>query len=124
MIVHDAVGEELAMDTIQEEPEPESEDPKGSLPPQPVRTRKAKDLQTKLGVGRPKAAGGTGARAITKSTSVPRGRRGKSSRTTSKVDETIPEGLASPFVIPSEWHLPVVLRDRNVTARTYEGTVR
>ncbi|KAK0245839.1 hypothetical protein EDD85DRAFT_35219 [Armillaria nabsnona] len=44
----------------------------------PPRTRKAKETQTKLGVGRPVAAGGSGARAVTKSTNITNGKRGKS----------------------------------------------
>lgn len=95
MVVHDIVEEEPAMEVVQEEaePEPEIEDPKESVLLKPVRTRKSKDSQTKLGVGRPKAAGGSGARAVTKSTSVPRGRGRKPSRMMSRVDATIPEGL-------------------------------
>ncbi|TFK30570.1 hypothetical protein FA15DRAFT_662558 [Coprinopsis marcescibilis] len=59
--------------------------------PAPVRTRKAKDLQTSLGVGRPKAVGGAGARAVTKSFSTQRSRRGQSSRMMSRVEATIEE---------------------------------
>ncbi|KAK0208355.1 hypothetical protein DFS33DRAFT_1379881 [Desarmillaria ectypa] len=47
------------------------------LPP-PPRTRKAKETQSKLGVGRPVAAGGSGARAVTKSVNIVNGKRGKS----------------------------------------------
>ncbi|KAG7450376.1 uncharacterized protein BT62DRAFT_927676 [Guyanagaster necrorhizus] len=47
-------------------------------PHPPPRTRKAKETQTRLGVGRPVAAGGTGARAVTKSANVTNGKRGKS----------------------------------------------
>lgn len=39
-------------------------------PPPVTRTRKAKETQLRLGVGRPKVAGGAGARAVTKSFSV------------------------------------------------------
>lgn len=94
IIIHDIEEEEPGspMDTIQEEVQLDVEGTKSNQHPQPIRTRKAKDLQTKLGVGRPAAAGGSGARAVTKSTSVPRGRRRKSSRTLSRVDATIPEG--------------------------------
>ncbi|KAK0465174.1 uncharacterized protein EV420DRAFT_944439 [Desarmillaria tabescens] len=44
----------------------------------PPRTRKAKETQSKLGVGRPVAAGGSGARAVTKSVNIANGKRGKS----------------------------------------------
>ncbi|KAJ2928870.1 hypothetical protein H1R20_g8279, partial [Candolleomyces eurysporus] len=67
--------------------------PTETQPSLPPRTRKAKDLQTRLGVGRPKLAGGSGARAVTKSTStsIQRGKRGKSSRMLSRVEPTIEE---------------------------------
>jgi hypothetical protein len=45
-----------------------------------VRTRKAKETQRRLGVGKPKAAGGNGARSVTRAISPSKGRRGRSSR--------------------------------------------
>ena len=46
------------------------------LPPPPTtRTRKAKETQLRLGVGRPKAVGGVGARAVTKSFSLAKNKR-------------------------------------------------
>ncbi|KAG7099345.1 hypothetical protein E1B28_001201 [Marasmius oreades] len=60
-------------------------------PPTLPRTRKAKDTQRRLGVGRPIAAGGSGARAATKSMSVTKSRRGKGSRSVAPVEATIPE---------------------------------
>lgn len=59
------------------------------------RTRKAKELQTRLGVGRPVAAGGSGPRAVTKSSSIPRGRRGKSGKAMQPTEATIEEGKQS-----------------------------
>ncbi|KAI0068415.1 hypothetical protein BV25DRAFT_1818823 [Artomyces pyxidatus] len=56
-----------------------------------TRTRKAKEGQLRLGVGRPIAAGGSGARAVTKSVSTAKGRRGKSSRSLKPVEDTILE---------------------------------
>ncbi|RXW24771.1 hypothetical protein EST38_g1073 [Candolleomyces aberdarensis] len=72
--------------------------PSETQPSLPPRTRKAKDLQTRLGVGRPKLAGGSGARAVTKSTStsIQRGKRGKSSRMLSRVEPTIEEEVEPP----------------------------
>ncbi|TDL28398.1 hypothetical protein BD410DRAFT_780897 [Rickenella mellea] len=72
-------------------------------PPTPVvatRTRTAKDIQRRLGVGRPVIAGGSGARAITKSLSVGKATRGKNSKTLKPVEETIEEEptTASPIV--------------------------
>ncbi|KAI6044954.1 hypothetical protein EDC04DRAFT_179654 [Pisolithus marmoratus] len=61
-------------------------------PRQPPRTRKAKETQYRLGVGRPAVAGGSGARAITKSVSVSRkSRRGKSSASVKPSEATITE---------------------------------
>ncbi|KAK0506085.1 hypothetical protein EDD18DRAFT_1342413 [Armillaria luteobubalina] len=54
-------------------------EPVAPVQPHPhPRTRKAKETQTKLGVGRPVAAGGSGARAVTKSMNIINGKRGKS----------------------------------------------
>ena len=47
-------------------PQPVSQPP----PPPVMRTRKAKETQLRLGVGRPKVVGGAGARAVTKSFSA------------------------------------------------------
>ncbi|KAF9240903.1 hypothetical protein BU15DRAFT_61221 [Melanogaster broomeanus] len=60
--------------------------------PQPPRTRKAKQTQYRLGVGRPIIAGGSGPRAVTKSASVSRTvKRAKSSRTIQPTEATITE---------------------------------
>ena len=55
------------------------------------RTRKAKETQFRLGVGRPAVAGGSGARAVTKSQSVSRGTGGKVSRSIKPKEEAIQE---------------------------------
>jgi hypothetical protein len=60
-----------------------------STPPA-TRARKAKE-QTRLGVGRPVAAGGSGPRAVTKSLSVSKGKRAKASKTMKPTEDTIPE---------------------------------
>lgn len=56
------------------------------------RVRKAKDGQFRLGVGRPTAAGGSGARSVTRSTS--KNRRNRISRSVKPIEETIVEGRA------------------------------
>ncbi|KII93259.1 hypothetical protein PLICRDRAFT_694470 [Plicaturopsis crispa FD-325 SS-3] len=87
VIIHDTDDEEE-----EEEEEPEPAPPAPEPIPVAPRTRKAKETQTRLGVGRPVAAGGSGARAVTKSVSVSRGsRRGKGSRSVKPVEETIVE---------------------------------
>lgn len=61
------------------------------LPPAPpVRNQKAKELQRRLGVGRPIAAGGTGARTVTQSTAFPR--EGIRHSRSEQMKATIPEG--------------------------------
>ncbi|KAH9946808.1 hypothetical protein B0H21DRAFT_741857 [Amylocystis lapponica] len=99
MIIHD---------TDEEEEEEEEEDAAGPFaapgtkPPlhtPPVtapRIRKAKDTQYRLGVGRPALAGGSGARAVTKSVSVSRGKRGKASRSVKPAEEPIREEEEEP----------------------------
>lgn len=64
-------------------------EPEQPLPPL-TRTRKAKE-QTRLGVGRPVAAGGAGPRAVTKSLSVLKAQREKRSRTLKQSEATIVE---------------------------------
>ncbi|KAF9068095.1 hypothetical protein BDP27DRAFT_1327925 [Rhodocollybia butyracea] len=97
MIVHDIDEEEeveaeseagAAEQEAEEQPEPEPE------PPQP-RTRKAKETQFRLGVGRPLAAGGKGARAVTKSVSVSKSRKGKRTQSIKPTEATIEEELES-----------------------------
>ncbi|KAG6896887.1 hypothetical protein C0992_005451 [Termitomyces sp. T32_za158] len=59
-------------------------------PPLATRTRKRKE-QARLGVGRPVVAGGTGPRAVTKSLSLTKGKRGKASRALKPSETTITE---------------------------------
>jgi hypothetical protein len=62
-----------------------------SQPAPPItRTRKAKETQLRLGVGRPKVAGGVGARAVTKSFSVPKNNK-RVSKNIKTPQTTIPE---------------------------------
>lgn len=76
--------------------EPEPEQDARTRPPN-SRTRKAKSLHFKLGVGRPVAAGGNGARTVTKPPSVARGRRGGTSRSLPNLEPTITEGVYIPL---------------------------
>jgi hypothetical protein len=79
-----------------EEQPDEHKPPPVSSPP---RTRKARDTQYRLGVGRPTIAGGSGARAVTKSVSLSRGSKGaKSTRNTKPSEETIIEGEPRPLL--------------------------
>jgi len=61
------------------------------LPPAPpVRNKKAKELQRRLGVGKPIAAGGTGARTVTQSTAF--SREGIRHSRNEQMETAIPEG--------------------------------
>ncbi|CAL1696105.1 unnamed protein product [Somion occarium] len=64
-------------------------------------TRKAKQTQYRLGVGRPTIAGGTGARAVTRSLSVPKSRSGKLNRSVKPIEEAIQEEEDAPEPGPS-----------------------
>ncbi|KAF7347724.1 hypothetical protein MVEN_01529600 [Mycena venus] len=96
VIIHDTDDEEeeendqkIDHEETENQPEPQPE-PEPIIPPS-NRTRKAKDTQTRLGVGRPVAAGGNGPRAVTKSVSVAKGKRGRNSKAVKPVEEAIPE---------------------------------
>ncbi|KIK71154.1 hypothetical protein GYMLUDRAFT_33288 [Collybiopsis luxurians FD-317 M1] len=88
MIIHDIDEEDQepaqpSAEESQEESVPEEQPP----PPPPPRTRKAKETQFRLGVGRPLAAGGRGPRAVTKSVSVSKSKKGKSATKGAKPSE-------------------------------------
>ncbi|KAG6819234.1 hypothetical protein H0H93_013926 [Arthromyces matolae] len=76
-------------------------------PPLATRTRKKKE-QTMLGVGRPLSAGGTGPRAVTKSTSLTRSKRGKGSRTVQTIREEVE---LEPTIQPATDDKSVILED-------------
>lgn len=91
IIVHDIdeEGDEeceevISEDLLEEQPTP--------LLVPPPRTRKAKELQTRLGKGKPVIAGGSGPRAITASSGSSKGRQTKSSKTMKPREPTIEEG--------------------------------
>ncbi|KAI6005253.1 hypothetical protein F5J12DRAFT_835767 [Pisolithus orientalis] len=94
LIIHGAGN-----DIIEEGTSSPVEEVKPPPPPSPrqlPRTRKAKESQYRLGVGRPVVAGGSGARSITKSVSVSRkSKRGKSSTSVKPSEATITEGNAT-----------------------------
>ena len=98
MIVHD-ISDDDAERTLPEITEEGSLlEPSAKAAPSPVlppaRTRKAKELQTRLGVGKPVIAGGHGPRAVTRSTGSSRGKRAKSSKSLKPTEDTIEEGLS------------------------------
>jgi hypothetical protein len=97
MIVHDISDDdaERILPEITEEGlllEPSAKAAPPVLPP--ARTRKAKELQTRLGVGKPIIAGGHGPRAVTRSSGSSRGKRAKSSKSLKPTEDTIEEGLS------------------------------
>lgn len=99
VIIHDTDDEEDQGDDEQREDAEETENQPQTQPDlvPPPRTRKVKETQTRLGVGRPVAAGGSGARAVTKSQSVSRGKRVKASKSMKLTEATIPEEGAPGF---------------------------
>ncbi|KIJ08659.1 hypothetical protein PAXINDRAFT_158076 [Paxillus involutus ATCC 200175] len=75
-----------------EEPNPQPQRAQPQQPPVLPATRKARQTQYRLGVGRPIIAGGSGARAVTKTVGVSRTvKRVKSSRTVQPSEATITE---------------------------------
>lgn len=57
-----------------------------------IRTKKGKE-QTRLGVGRPVVAGGSGPRAVTRSLSLSKKKRAQNSRSVKPMEATIVEGV-------------------------------
>jgi len=93
MIVHSDTDE----DELQHAIKPESEVP-STLRPGPVtRTRKARDAQLRLGVGRPTVVGGQGARAVTRSVGIPKGVRSRSGRGAKPTQDPIVAGSSRLF---------------------------
>ncbi len=78
----------------------------------PTRTRKAKELQKRLGVGRPVAVGGSGPRAVTRSATISREKRLRGSQSTKKLEATIQEG-SYPFIISRSCELLILPRIGN-----------
>lgn len=77
--------------------------------PPPRNSHKVQESHVRLGKGRPARIGGSGARAITKSTSQPKTKRILPSRNVKAVQETIPEeGLLSP-IAPSSLILSILV---------------
>ncbi|CCM00902.1 uncharacterized protein FIBRA_02948 [Fibroporia radiculosa] len=93
VIIHDSDEEEGHDSEDQEDahlvPEPQTAFPRQILPSVPL-TRKAKQTQYRLGVGRPTLAGGSGARAVTRSLSIPKARV-KVSRSVKPKEDAIQE---------------------------------
>ena len=91
MIVHDIDEENLE----EERKNSSTEEAQQNLSPNfptAARTRKAKETQTRLGVGKPLAAGGQGPRAVTRSSGSSRGKETKLSKSHKPKEPTIQEG--------------------------------
>jgi hypothetical protein len=88
VIVHDT-DEEDWENTVEEKPS--TTEVLKSDPLAKRTTRKAKETQFRLGVGRPKVAGGAGPRAVTKSVGVIKGKR--SSKSTKIAEDIIAEDI-------------------------------
>jgi hypothetical protein len=92
MIVHSDTEEDESHNVVK----PESEALSGLNPGPMTRTRKARDAQLRLGVGRPPATAGRGPRTVTRSVSVKRA-RSRSGRGTKPASTSIVEGSSGPF---------------------------
>ncbi|KAI0307787.1 hypothetical protein B0F90DRAFT_1677253 [Multifurca ochricompacta] len=79
---------------------PESEAPSSLHPGPMTRTRKARDAQLRLGVGRPTVAGGKGARTVTRSVSDAKGARSRSGRRAQPAQDPIVEGSTEVALLP------------------------
>jgi hypothetical protein len=99
MIVHDIDEEEnLEEERKSSSTEEAQQNPSLTFPAAP-RTRKAKETQTRLGVGKPLAAGGQGPRAVTRSSGGSRGREIKLSKSHKPKEPTIQEGESFTMII-------------------------
>ncbi|KAI0824208.1 hypothetical protein BC628DRAFT_1411133 [Trametes gibbosa] len=94
VIIHDTdeednITEETHRQSVAPTPSSDSEAPP---PPPPPRTRRAKETQYRLGVGRPTVAGGRGARVVTRATSFSiKSKRGKGSKSVKPTEAVIQE---------------------------------
>ncbi len=104
MIVHSDTEEDEDHHTVK----PESEALSGFNSGPMTRTRKARDAQLRLGVGRPPVAGGRGPRIVTRSVSVAKGARSRSGRGAKPVRTPIVEGLSGFYL----FRLPLILSDQ------------
>ena len=100
MIVHSDTDEDEAHHAVK----PESEAPSGLHPGPMTRTRKARDAQLQLGVGRPPVAGGSAPRTVTRSVSIAKAVRSRSGRGAKPPPAPVVEGWSGPFHFPC--HLP------------------
>ncbi|KAF8507119.1 hypothetical protein F5888DRAFT_1647747 [Russula emetica] len=96
MIVHSDTEE----DEDHHAAKPESEAISGLNPGPMTRTRKARDAQLRLGVGRPPAAEGRGPHVVTRSVSVAKGARSRSGRRAKPVPTPIVEGTPEEVPLP------------------------
>lgn len=131
LIIHDT-DEEDGENTVEEKSS--THEVSKSDPRTKRTTRKAKETQFRLGVGRPKVAGGAGPRAVTKSAGVLKGKR--SSKSTKVVENAIAEDIepeptddnneTPPYLGASDIQHEVtptieILPDASDTRHTHEG---
>ncbi|KAH9985431.1 hypothetical protein BJV74DRAFT_847148 [Russula compacta] len=100
MIVHSDTDEDQDHHAVK----PESEAASGLHPGPMTRTRKARDAQLRLGVGRPTVAAGRGPRGVTRSVSISRGTRSRSGRGAKPVPAPTVEGTLEEAPPPPSNH--------------------
>ncbi|KAI0639263.1 hypothetical protein C8Q77DRAFT_1152252 [Trametes polyzona] len=92
VIIHDTDEEDNAAPEPQRRSVATAASSETEAPPPPPRTRRAKETQYRLGVGRPTVVGGSGARAVTRSSSFnTRGKRAKGSKSVKPTEAAIQE---------------------------------
>ena len=97
MIIHSDTDEDETHRNVK----PDSEAPSSLHPGPMTRTRKARDAQLRLGIGRPTVAGGSGPRTVTRSaSSVAKGVQSRSGRGAKPTPAPIVEGLLDLFIPP------------------------
>jgi hypothetical protein len=94
VIIHSDTDEDEAHRAVK----PESDAPSDLHSGPVTRTRKARDAQLRLGVGRPTIAGGSGPRAVTRSVSVAKGVRSRSGRGAKPAPAPTVNGESGPFI--------------------------
>ena len=99
MIVHDIDEEENLEEERKNSSTVEAQENPSLNSPAAPRTRKAKETQTRLGVGKPLAAGGQGPRAVTRSSGSSRGKESKLSKSHKPKEPTIQEGESFAMII-------------------------
>ncbi|KAH9857913.1 hypothetical protein C2E23DRAFT_880598 [Lenzites betulinus] len=100
VIIHDTDEEDNTPEETHRQSVASTLSSEPEAPPPPPRTRRAKETQYRLGVGRPTLAGGSGARTLTRSSSMAIKKRAKISRSVKPTEAVIQEEEEPEFMAP------------------------